>query len=334
MVTNKLTANYINALDITAKKITIYDNSTPTPNILFNADGLSTTPSVQIAGFEVDSNSISNDNIGMAGSVLVCSGSTATADIGGSGEKDGWVFAAGDNFGVRLQGYDANDNPVSIHSTSPAAIDSKTKSELYVDSGKIGGFTISDNSLHSISYPLPGFSGDGIIISNGVTSSNNIGGSSGSNIWTIASGQSFGVTKDGKMYANAGKIGEFTIEENKLTSTKIELNNDSIYLQSQKAAISLGDSLLLYSDNTAPTSTTATLGNSFVDCISGSLVVTSAANTNGFLLDSSAVNSPILRLMAEISPASTTTTSTGIKRGEIRVYTSNSNYESITADYE
>ena len=39
MVTNKLTANYINAMDITAKKITVLDKSDDT---LFEADGTKT----------------------------------------------------------------------------------------------------------------------------------------------------------------------------------------------------------------------------------------------------------------------------------------------------
>jgi hypothetical protein len=50
IVANKLTANYINALDITAKKINV-------PN-LFTADSLATDPYVQIAGFNVEQNTL------------------------------------------------------------------------------------------------------------------------------------------------------------------------------------------------------------------------------------------------------------------------------------
>ena len=52
LVTNKLTANYINALDITAKKITILDKDDPTKK-LFEADGLDGNGSVSIANFTV-----------------------------------------------------------------------------------------------------------------------------------------------------------------------------------------------------------------------------------------------------------------------------------------
>ena len=54
LVTNKLTATYINALDITAQQIEI-KNGTDT---LFKADGLTANPNVQIAGFNVEQNTL------------------------------------------------------------------------------------------------------------------------------------------------------------------------------------------------------------------------------------------------------------------------------------
>ena len=52
MVTNKLTANYINALDITTKKITVrQDNTNDKSAVLFEADGLSGKGTVKIGGF-------------------------------------------------------------------------------------------------------------------------------------------------------------------------------------------------------------------------------------------------------------------------------------------
>lgn len=65
MVTNKLTANYINALDITAKKITVLNNNNATQSdsnpILFEADGLSGTGSVKIANFTVKNDKLYSD---------------------------------------------------------------------------------------------------------------------------------------------------------------------------------------------------------------------------------------------------------------------------------
>jgi flagellar basal body rod protein FlgC len=63
LVANKLTATYINALDITAKKIEILDNSTP-PKTIFKADGTKTeNKEVQIGGFTVTADSIASDSV-------------------------------------------------------------------------------------------------------------------------------------------------------------------------------------------------------------------------------------------------------------------------------
>ena len=52
LVANKLTANYINALDITAKKITVLDKDDNTKK-LFEADGINGNGNVSIANFTV-----------------------------------------------------------------------------------------------------------------------------------------------------------------------------------------------------------------------------------------------------------------------------------------
>ena len=58
LVTNKLTANYINALDITTKKITVLQDNTADPSdsnkILFEANGLSGKGAVKIGGWDVE----------------------------------------------------------------------------------------------------------------------------------------------------------------------------------------------------------------------------------------------------------------------------------------
>ena len=65
LVANKLTANYINALDITAKKITVLNNNNAEQSelnpILFEADGLSGTGSVKIANFTVNQTGLYSD---------------------------------------------------------------------------------------------------------------------------------------------------------------------------------------------------------------------------------------------------------------------------------
>lgn len=61
LVTNKLTANYINALDITTKKITVLQDAAAAieeQKILFEADGTNATGKVKIADFDVNHESL------------------------------------------------------------------------------------------------------------------------------------------------------------------------------------------------------------------------------------------------------------------------------------
>lgn len=64
----------------------------------------------QIAGFDIDNNSIRHGTLGQNNSVLMCIGSDNYADIGGSGNTNGWTFASGSKFGVKTDGtlYAAN----------------------------------------------------------------------------------------------------------------------------------------------------------------------------------------------------------------------------------
>ena len=64
----------------------------------------------QIAGFDIDNNSIRHGELGKNSSVLMCTGSSDYADIGGSGSTNGWTFASGSKFGVKTDGtlYAAN----------------------------------------------------------------------------------------------------------------------------------------------------------------------------------------------------------------------------------
>ena len=65
LVANKITANYINALDITAKKITVLGSDNA--SILFQADGNNSTAAedrVQIAGFKVHEKTLTTGSTG------------------------------------------------------------------------------------------------------------------------------------------------------------------------------------------------------------------------------------------------------------------------------
>lgn len=94
MVTNKLTATYINALDITAKKIKILNDAGN--DTLFEADGLSNTRTVKIAGFKVSSDGLFTDGFGTS---YTDAGKTASGVYVG---EDG--IKLGKNFSVDQSG--------------------------------------------------------------------------------------------------------------------------------------------------------------------------------------------------------------------------------------
>lgn len=91
---------------------------------------------VRLGNFVVDTNSISlpdsnGNKFGTAGSVIMCTGTSGTADIGGSGSVNGWNFAAGTNFGVRT--------------------DSSGISEFYASKGRVAGWNINSSSFSKTS---------------------------------------------------------------------------------------------------------------------------------------------------------------------------------------
>lgn len=77
-----------------------------------------------IAGWTLDSNSLSNGTWGTADSVMLCTGTKNAKIIGGSTSISGWVITAGNTFGVTKAG------------------------AVYATSGKIAGWTISANGIY------------------------------------------------------------------------------------------------------------------------------------------------------------------------------------------
>ena len=92
---------------------------------------------------------------------------------------------------------------------------------LVSSSGKIGGFSLSENSIQNGSLGQSG----GVLICTGTNSSASIGGSDSINGWCFTASNTFGVTKTGALYATSGKIGGFKI--------------DSTYLQSSDETVGL-----------------------------------------------------------------------------------------------
>ncbi len=92
---------------------------------------------------------------------------------------------------------------------------------LVSSSGKIGGFSLSENSIQNGSLGQSG----GVLICTGTNSSASIGGSNSINGWCFTAGNTFGVTKTGELYASSGKIGGCSITNGVLSIT----NATSIY---------------------------------------------------------------------------------------------------------
>lgn len=115
----------------------------------------------------------------------------------------------------------------SINGVSPtgygfyAAGNAYFSGTLVSSSGKIGGFSLSKNSIQNGSLAQSG----GVLICTGTNSSASIGGSDSINGWCFTASNTFGVTKTGALYATSGKIGGFKI--------------DSTYLQSSDGTVGL-----------------------------------------------------------------------------------------------
>lgn len=120
---------------------------------------------------------------------------------------------------------------------------------IVANAGKIGGFTLGTESMYS---------GDNFPNTNNFylkptglsTNAYNIGGSgtTDAQTWVMTSGLTFGVTKDGKIYATAGKIGKWQISSDRLfydpNTTQSVGSANSIYLipASISTAVSIGGS--------------------------------------------------------------------------------------------
>lgn len=247
LVANKVTATYINALDITAKKITVTDGKEG-DNIVFRADGLTDSPDkVEIAGFKVSRASIKKGEIGTTGSVLVSTGEISTANIAGS-SPDGttsntWAFTAQDKFGVTTDGTlytvaakinDAIINDATINSKievkngdniiflADASSESDSEEEPEKPKVQIAGFTVNETSIKNGTIG----GGSSVLISTGESSNASIANSKGTNTWVFVAGNKFGVTTNGTLYTESAVINNSNISSGTIASATI--NNATI----------------------------------------------------------------------------------------------------------
>lgn len=81
---------------------------------------------------------------------------------------------------------------------------------IVANAGKIGGFTLGTESMYS-GDNFPNTNNFYLMPTGSQSATYNIAGSGALSNWVMTSGTTFGVTKDGKIYATAGKIGGFTL---------------------------------------------------------------------------------------------------------------------------
>ena len=152
----------------------------------------------KIGGWTITQSDLHYGNYGNDNSVMLNPTGTSGVykDIGGSGNINGWTITSGANFGVTKTG------------------------AVYATSGKIAGWTIGANRL---SYGSWGSDNSAMLCPMGTNilygdSAKSIGGSDSIYGWTITSGETFGVTNTGAMYATSGKIAGWTINATSLSN--------------------------------------------------------------------------------------------------------------------
>lgn len=120
---DKVTVKNLNADSITGGKLsgTYIDGST-----------LIITSGANIAGWNLDANSICKYTDNWGTGTFMCTGSNSSYSIGGSGTRNGWVFGAGGKFGV----------------TSDGAV---YCSNLHTTGGSVGGWVVGANYIRTSS---------------------------------------------------------------------------------------------------------------------------------------------------------------------------------------
>lgn len=158
----RVPATYIDDLDVS--------NLTASNIIVKDADGATLLSAgnneVSIGGWSVDGNSLYSGSSFSSADCFLCTGSTSSMTIGGSGVISGWVFKAGDSFGVTDSGALYADDvhlTGSIVTTRISCYNSESSSSplFYVSSdqlyGKIGGWDFSSSGLsHTYSDDILG----------------------------------------------------------------------------------------------------------------------------------------------------------------------------------
>lgn len=191
---------------------------------------------------------------------------------------------------------------------------------IVANAGKIGGFTLAAESMYS-GKNFPSDSNFYLMPTGSQSTAYNIAGSGNLNNWVMTSGTTFGVTKDGSLFATSGKIGKWQISADRLfydpNTTQSVGSANSIYLipASVSTAVSIGGSGNV-------TNWAITAGSTFGVTRGGS-IYSSSGKIGGWDIGTSAIYH---------TTNSMSSTSKGLYLGTdgIRSYESNTKYVNIT----
>lgn len=149
IINGVVTADYVNALGVTANSLTVYNASGKT---LLSAVG----NSVEIAGWSVDSNSLYSGNSFSSAECFLCTGSSGSFNIGGSGQISGWMLKAGSNWGVTKAGaMYATDAYIKgkVEASSGSFSGTIDAQDGSIGGWEIGTYTTDDDSVDYYSGP-------------------------------------------------------------------------------------------------------------------------------------------------------------------------------------
>lgn len=248
MVTNKLTATYINALDITAKKIKILNDAGNTT--LFEADGLSETPKVQIGGYNVVGSTLTTgttedkNQITLDGTSNLAS-TSARLTIGDNFKvlADGTVIAknlyleekTADNTPITAAGQiNANTGQITANT---AAIEEINTVKLVALEGQIGSINTNKIEVKNAAGNKTIFKADAVTSGLADDARVQIGGFTVGDTLIKSTNEKLQLKSDGTIIAKTGDIGGFTLASTGITSA----NDDLQLLSTGKLIAKAGD---------------------------------------------------------------------------------------------
>lgn len=219
-------------------------------------NGYYSQPTLTMAGWNVNYDSITKGNFGVNGSIHLSSFGIQNIGqkFGNLNTSDYWMLGIGSNFGITQTG--------AIYATA-----ANISGKITANSGKIGGWTIKDDSL--VKYGKDDNDNDKTALDTELASDQAFiqpSGTQGEYIiaghkrdgWSIGIGSKFGITTAGQLYAtdvnisghieaNSGKIGDLEIVDGKVIMGSVQINENLIKLSGERNNFSDANSDSVYS---------------------------------------------------------------------------------------